>query len=828
MMKHLYRTAFVLTVVLFAFVVGLAPRGAATAQPETNKVSRTSERGLTPAARPVVCTQRIGTSTSYTSDHCLFTMTNQEWSVSRPRQADPVSLDNADLNVAYIMQLPRYDYSATKKQHAPGDSMTFVGHIANRGSQATGPFDFKWSIDGTVISSGTAPNLAASEMTTLTLGWVWQAGPHTVRLTLDPADSIAEVSEQNNFVEDRTNALGVGFWVEESVYDWFNVHQGELGLGSVSWDDWAQRQLRYWNEMFATAVHPLTPQGILERVRLDKVVIIPDGTWEDCANWPNPEDQTVDLVWGFPSELVGVDSGRHCPPFNFYIVNPQFQEYEPALLHEMSHARYLIDLYGLNLYTNAAYLESAVNATSSALMTDRNVEQDGNFPVPAFLAVDGELIVCQSKDGNAFTQCARGSEGTTPRAHAVDTGVHLATVRVQDGHGNLVQGSAALPVVGDWNDHLYFNRYPNDLMSGGLEYSQHSAYAWNRIVGQRPVCGNYNAPCNIGEYLNDIPENNVLEVVDLDGHPIAGARVTVYQPEPFPLWYGRYFDASGDIVAYTDAQGRASIGGFPFGEQGSIVHTFGQSNALLLLGITSGPQTVYRFFEVTETNEAYWSGYEDMALYTITVDLPHVQPPLMLFLPTVMYLSVPTEEQLLELSFEGTLNGADGEVGTGSNVAFVTGHAGQGAFFGEHSMLHYQSADNINLPAGSIEFWLNPTWNGNDGKSYVFFEIGDSWFNRMRIMKDGANNFRFMVWSEDTEYDAARNISHWQANEWHHVRVTWQESEIALYLDGTLQNRESGIALPSHLASTLHLASTAGGDLSAQAILDEFIVTDAP
>jgi hypothetical protein len=183
---------------------------------------------------------------------------------------------------------------------------------------------------------------------------------------------------------------------------------------------------------------------------------------------------------------------------------------------------------------------------------------------------------------------------------------------------------------------------------------------------------------------------------------------------------------------------------------------------------------------------------------------------------------------LLELHFEGSFTGADGEHGTASGVAFAPGHSGQGALFDDNDTLGYAAYENIDVEQGSIEFWLKPLWNGDDGESYVFFEIGDAWFNRMRIMKDGANNFRFMVWSADTEYDVAYNVSAWNANEWHHVRVTWKENEIALYLDGTLRDVETGVASPAYLDSTLHLGSTSGGYTQAQAIVDEFMIYSQP
>jgi len=732
-----------------------------------------------------------------------------------------------DLNAAYIGRLPRYDYTETKNRPAPGDAVTFQAYVANRGGQNTGTFAYAWYIDDNPVLNSTYPNLLPGESISLSLGWIWESGLHAVRIELDPANLIAEVSEQNNAVEDPTNALAVGFWVEQSVYDWFNIHQVELGLGSVSWDDWAQRQLRYWNQMFETAISSLTPQGVIERVRLDKVVILPDGTWQDCANGPDPEDRTVDLVWGFPSELVGVDTGRRCPPFNFYINNPELQDFEPSLLHEMSHARYLVDLYGLNVFVNAAQLTNGIDSNAPILTVDRDIENDQNFPLPAYLAIEGELVVCQAKIGNTFTNCSRGAEGTIPRNHSANAWVHLATVRLQDGQGNLVQGSSSLPIIGDWNDHLYFDRYPDDLMSGGLIYGEHSAFAWNRILGQRPVCGNYNAPCNIGEYLNDLPLHNVMEIQGADGTPLYGVRVEIYRAKPFPIWYGRVFLNSPDAVSFTNTQGRVDLGTSPFAPGSSIIHTYGYSNAVFLMRISSNNESIYRFFEITEANVAYWSGDQGTAIYIIPTPLSPGTPPQFIYSPLIVN-AFPPPPPLLELHFENTFNGEGGEIGHASGPSFVPGYDSLGALFDNNDTLFFDRKENIDRVRGRIEFWLKPLWDGNDYSSYVFFEVGDYWFNRMRIMKDGANNFRFMLWSSDTEYGVAHNVSDWNANEWHHVKVSWQKDTISLYLDGVLRASNWPIVLPSYLASRIYIGSSSSGDMQAQAVIDNFAIYAQP
>jgi len=182
----------------------------------------------------------------------------------------------------------------------------------------------------------------------------------------------------------------------------------------------------------------------------------------------------------------------------------------------------------------------------------------------------------------------------------------------------------------------------------------------------------------------------------------------------------------------------------------------------------------------------------------------------------------------LELAFNGSFEGAHDEEGYQTGLTFVEGHSGKAVLFNRDHTLYYQAEDNINLEQGAIEFWLKPLWDGNDQGDYVFFEIGDSWFNRFRITKDGANNFRFMVWSSKVEYDAACSVDHWSADEWHHVRATWVADSISLYLDGEHCDTQSFVVLPDSLSPHLFIGSSAKGDLQAQSVIDDFIISPKP
>jgi hypothetical protein len=257
-----------------------------------------------------------------------------------------------DLDVTYIERTPRYNYDAAKNNPVPGDAVTFRGHVRNW-DNVTPTVDYRWLIDGQIVSGGTLTDLAPNEERVVTLPWTWQAGPHRVKLVVDPDALVPEASEVNNSVEDRTDGLAVGFWVEQSLYDYFHQRQKNLGIGSNSWEDWAQRQMTKWNEYNASAVWDgITPNGVTDRVRVDKITVVPDGALPLngglAGNNPDSRDKTPDLVWGFPSSAL--NGTFYSDTTSKTLGNPFYLE--PSLRHEMGHARYLVDNYTWDVANN--------------------------------------------------------------------------------------------------------------------------------------------------------------------------------------------------------------------------------------------------------------------------------------------------------------------------------------------------------------------------------------------------------------------------------------------------------------------------------------------
>jgi hypothetical protein len=164
---------------------------------------------------------------------------------------------------------------------------------------------------------------------------------------------------------------------------------------------------------------------------------------------------------------------------------------------------------------------------------------------------------------------------------------------------------------------LYYN-ISGGVMTGpyGFAWSPYEAAALNLIAGHRPVCGNYNAPCNLGVFLNDLPQNNHVRFVDDAGRALRAADVRVYQATAGPGWYGKTFDDTPDLFFSTDAAGYAHMPRNPFSSE-SIEHYYGLSNAVVVLRIEHASGLWYHFMEVSEFNMQYWAGNTQNGYHTV-------------------------------------------------------------------------------------------------------------------------------------------------------------------------------------------------------------------
>ena len=291
--------------------------------------------------------------------------------------ADPVARD-VDLDVTYIARTPEYyryepvyengefhdegvgmlkypGYADTQKWPENGDTVTFSAHVINKGLNGTsGPFTYRWLLNGELLSAGEdTTGLAAGQERSYTLDWAWDANDYlddsnahcksrdhrdrVLTFVVDPEDTIAEHCENNNALGDFLEAPGMGFWVEQSMYDMFNATLNQTG--SYSFEDWLQWCVRVWNESFLemSRFAGFAEDGCLERVRVQHIGIVPDGVLCVGGNHiPNCQtDFLLDGEWGFRPDLGYVQKWSRL--------------IEGALLHECTHQLGMIDLYSMNM-----------------------------------------------------------------------------------------------------------------------------------------------------------------------------------------------------------------------------------------------------------------------------------------------------------------------------------------------------------------------------------------------------------------------------------------------------------------------------------------------
>lgn len=189
----------------------------------------------------------------------------------------------------------------------------------------------------------------------------------------------------------------------------------------------------------------------------------------------------------------------------------------------------------------------------------------------------------------------------------------------------------------------------------------------------------------------------------------------------------------------------------------------------------------------------------------------------------------PDAHTLLLLRANGDALGVDGETPVSAGgLAYADGVAGQGLDLLPGAQLHYAAAGNIGAAAGTIEFWLKPHWNGNDGQGHVALAWG-TW-GGVLVVKDGADNLRLIInrWSDHglPERGAGYNVGGWTAGQWHHCAFTWDNAEVRCYADGVLRSGEAvGFTLPSPGNATFQVGAEGTGE-ALDGVIDELRISD--
>ncbi len=266
----------------------------------------------------------------------LLTLSAKPESITKPA--------GIDLDVTYIRRTPLYNrYHITWQDESQmpvlvpgteddkrwpdyGETVTFTAHFKNKGTVASGSFQYRWYIDGAEVASGTYTSLDPGGEGMTTHDWPWDhtvvneqlQGQHTIAFTVDSDDLIAETYETNNTLTDRTDALSLCLQLPPETYE---AHETPVDpVWPFSAEDWFQKQISALNGAFVRSVHPLSPGGVTERTRIDQILIRDnfddaacqgaDGQWfadeGGSTAWSRGDpyyDLATDVDWAGPHEF---------------------------------------------------------------------------------------------------------------------------------------------------------------------------------------------------------------------------------------------------------------------------------------------------------------------------------------------------------------------------------------------------------------------------------------------------------------------------------------------------------------------------------------------
>ncbi|MHA1378897.1 MAG: glycosyl hydrolase 53 family protein [Candidatus Helarchaeota archaeon] len=164
-------------------------------------------------------------------------------------------------------------------------------------------------------------------------------------------------------------------------------------------------------------------------------------------------------------------------------------------------------------------------------------------------------------------------------------------------------------------------------------------------------------------------------------------------------------------------------------------------------------------------------------------------------------------------------------------TSLTTGKFGQGIKINQSStgILAYNTTNNLNNNAGTIEFWIRLEQNSSDITSWpwVFdFNISTIDNSRLSLIYSPTSKFFYVdskVNGTDYLLFPAREIS-WNADEWHHICFTW--GDIArLYFDGIEEAVATYFPIANGPGDEFYLGTYSGGGAWINATFDELRIS---
>lgn len=330
--------------------------------------------------------------------------------------------------------------------------------------------------------------------------------------------------------------LTAAFWVEDSFYIFAATQLND----PKGFDNWSNRQMEAWNKI-------LHDSGAVDCFKIKKIVKVRDGQLPlkggGATNSPDLSDKTSDVQWGFPASGLTSD----------YWKNTISRGIDWGLLHELSHARYLIDEYLVSVGLNVSNIEVR--------------DPHGDLVVGKYFnPIEWDVIYFnKSKD-------LMGGGGHFYAPHSV-------------GALNLLSGQHTAERYGNTNPPDNYGAYLDDLPGANFL----------RILDteSKPIPG---ARIRI---FQSVPNKHLIGGKTIDNIADIEGSSNIF----------------GEVSVGGNPFGNMKIRPFLWGNN-SRIYTNG-SNSVFLLEVTYKDSIFYKFIEVSDFNLAYWSGAKTRAVFDI-------------------------------------------------------------------------------------------------------------------------------------------------------------------------------------------------------------------
>jgi hypothetical protein len=244
--------------------------------------------------------------------------------------------------------MDRVPNAAAQKWPMEREELTYTARIKNVGDSPSQGFSIQWYVREQPGAIQVVPRpLQPGEETTVTTTLPYRSihTDHRVQpIALKVVPSGPDAVAANNFLKIQQSALNLGIYVEQGFYDEMSRRQNLIG--SRSFEDWIQAQFRVWNDVyFHHSRFSFAPEGVLERVRVQRITVVPNGTLKG-DNWIPDGSPTLayDGEWGFPWGTTDEEQARAQSR-----VGALAQRVDPGLIRSLSTQIGLIPLDVMNV-----------------------------------------------------------------------------------------------------------------------------------------------------------------------------------------------------------------------------------------------------------------------------------------------------------------------------------------------------------------------------------------------------------------------------------------------------------------------------------------------